>query len=77
MINFLLSYDRRSGDLEIQEFRGEGGRASALRARLKAEGRVAGSDREVVVIAADSEEALRRTHARYFKSVTELALAQS
>jgi hypothetical protein len=73
VINFLLAYDRRTGALEIKEFRGENARARALAARLQTEGRSRGTDREVVVIAADSKDELRRTHARYFQTVGDLA----
>ncbi len=53
----------------------EGQRDEALAARLRLEKQNAreGRDREVVLLEAISEEALRATHARYFKTLRELA----
>jgi len=73
MNNYLLVYDRRSGALTVEEFAGPSGRAPALKARLQMERQPGHEDTEVVVIAADSQDDLKRTHARYFGSVATLA----
>lgn len=72
MTSFLMRYDRRTGDLEVTEFAGENARQDALTARVQAESERASADVEVVVLAADSLDELKRTHGRYFKSVPEL-----
>lgn len=68
---FLMVFDRPRGRLLVnQEFTD---RASALRARFRAEREHSGSrDIEVVVLGADSVDALHRTHARYFETAGDL-----
>ena len=71
---FLLIYNQRSGDLEVEEFAQAADAALDRRFELERENR----DRpevEVVVLSAQSLEALERTHARYFKNVRQLASA--
>ncbi|MDP9796159.1 hypothetical protein J2S43_004671 [Catenuloplanes nepalensis] len=72
MKHFLLVFDRQQGSiLQKTEFADS---ASALNARFSAEVTYGGnSDIEVVVLGAASETALRRTHSRYFKNVSEMA----
>jgi hypothetical protein len=72
MRHFLLVYDRsRAALLEKRAF---DDRDAAFHARFEAE-RAHRSDPsiEVVVLSADSEEALLRTHARYFQTIAEMA----
>jgi hypothetical protein len=70
MKHFLIAYDRRHGQVvTFQEFPDS---TSALHARFQAERDRRSRDTEIVVLSAESEEALRRTHARYFKGVGEL-----
>jgi len=66
---FLVIYDRDAGRLkQLSAFDGS---KDALRERFRAER--AQPDAEIVVLSARSENALRRTHARYFAdSVSEL-----
>lgn len=72
MSYFLLVYNRSSGALELTEF-GEGQGARASRERLDRELAERGRpEMEVVVLRSPSRAALERTHARYFKSVSEL-----
>jgi hypothetical protein len=72
MAHFLLIYDRSAGRLLRQEQYGSS--AEALEARFAAEREFAGQEQvEVVAFNADSEEALRRTHGRYFLTLGELA----
>ncbi|BCJ52210.1 hypothetical protein Asp14428_36850 [Actinoplanes sp. NBRC 14428] len=72
MKHYLLIFDRVRGEvLREEEFLD---RATALKARFKAEraGNLS-KDIEVVILGADSADALRRTHARYFRTAGELA----
>lgn len=71
---FLLVYDQGAGRLlEMVEF-GPEERAEALRRRFARETKELGnSSIEVVVLGAQSQEALRRTHGRYFQTAAELA----
>jgi hypothetical protein len=69
--HFLLVYDRSKGELLAQERFDTA--AGAMAARRKAESAHRGSDGiEVVALSAESEEALRETHARYFLGLKEL-----
>lgn len=73
MTQFLLRYRRSTGDLLQFEDLGPD-RAAAMDRRLEEEkAHKDDSDVEVVLLSASSREALIRTHARYFKSVSELA----
>jgi len=70
--HFVVVYDRASGSL-IRLDRFAGG-SEALEARFRAEAEFRGRpDVEVVALAAESEEELRRTHGRYFLGLDELA----
>ena len=75
MTQYLIRYRRSTGDLLQFEDLGPD-RAAAMGRRLEEE-RVHKDDPdiEVVLLTASSREALIRTHARYFKSVPELAAA--
>jgi hypothetical protein len=74
MQQFLVIYDRRAGT--IIRHRGYSSSHSALAARFTAEREFRSTpDVEVVVLGADSWEALKTTHSRYFKPVQELAEA--
>jgi len=72
MARYLVVFDRDSSSmLEMRQFDDV---KSALSARLKAEAHYV--DRhsvEVVVLSAKSEEALRKTHLRYFESYRDIA----
>ena len=72
---FLLEYDRQAGRLiRMDEFESSQ-RAEASKARLNLEIALfrEGVNREVVLLEADSEQALRKTHNRYFRDVSALA----
>jgi hypothetical protein len=71
---FLLAYDRRLGRLlDLKEF-GEHQRAQALAERFRREAAERERpDVEVVLLGAESRADLERTHARYFKSLEEIA----
>ena len=71
---FLIIYDRKTGSILDQREYGPEDRDEALRARSARE--LIEKDRpdlEVVVLGAESLEALQKTHSRYFKSFEELS----
>lgn len=72
MQHFLVVYDRRAGAIVREEaFDNE---RDALTERFRTERlHRADDDIEVVVLSAESRRALRRTHARYFLTLSELA----
>jgi hypothetical protein len=71
---FLIEYDRNRG--EIVSFRkfddSEQQDAEEARLEMELELNRLGTEREVVILEAASEEALRRTHRRYFENLSEL-----
>lgn len=72
---FLIEYDRPTGKLiQLRKFDDDLRRVSED-ARLELELRLnrEGTEHEVVILDAPSEEALRHTHGRYFKDLAELA----
>lgn len=72
VLHFLLVFDRTHGRLLSE--RPFADDRKALEERFRAERlHRANPGIEVVVLTAESKEALRRTHARYFQSVSELA----
>lgn len=72
MRNFLIVYDRRTGEVDVREFPPGQGR-EAIRARFETEAEHRGEpDIEVVVIGSRSREELLATHSRYFRSAREL-----
>ena len=70
---FLLVYDRKAGALiSRREFSAEQ-RADALEERFAQERSLADrADVEVVLLGAESWEALEKTHSRYFKTIEDL-----
>lgn len=74
---FLIEYNRSEGRLvTLREFDGSQ-RQEALDSRLELELELnrKGVDHEVVLLEAASEEALHRTHLRYFASLAEMLRA--
>jgi hypothetical protein len=69
MIHFLLTYSLTKGELvDVQQFR-DG--AIAARAYVDAEkARVGDDDYEIVLVGADSLDALKTTHGHYFSGTT-------
>ncbi|MGI9068155.1 MAG: hypothetical protein ACR2HX_17350 [Pyrinomonadaceae bacterium] len=74
---FLIQYDRNRGEVvTIQEFDdSEREYAENVRLEMELELNRLGTEREVVILEAASEEALRRTHRRYFEDLSELLKA--
>lgn len=71
---FLIEYDRNRGRIvTFTEFKdSEQRKAEELRLQKELELNRLGTEREVVLLQASSEDALRRTHRRYFEDLTEL-----
>ena len=75
---FLIVYDRTSGELvRFQEFpEAERTRAQDCRLEVEVELLRSGTQREVVLLEAPSDSALRRTHRRYFETAEQLGTPQ-
>lgn len=71
---FLLEYDRRRGHLASRRIFESGARREAENARLQLELNLnqRGVDHEVVLLEAADEEALQRTHRRYFENLNQM-----
>jgi len=74
---FLIDYERSRGQIVTLETFDDSERRKAEDARLQKELELnrLGVEREVVLLEAETEEALRRTHRRYFEDLAELANA--
>lgn len=72
MKHYLLVYDRRLGSLLREEVFLDGGKALDRRFQLEPAYKD-DADVEIVVLSASSREALLATHARYFRTLGELA----
>jgi hypothetical protein len=71
---FLIEYDRQRGEIVTFKRFGEGESGLAVKARLELELDLnsRGIEREVVLLEAENEEAVRRTHRRYFEDLAQL-----
>ena len=67
---FLLDYDHDTSEVSVTPIEEVG---EALAAYSKREGEALGSSHEVVLFYGESEDDLRRTHARYFFDIAEMA----
>ena len=74
---FLIEYDRPSGRMVTFRKFADSERQEAKEARLELELELnrQGIKHEVVILGAASEEAIRRTHRRYFEDLAELAIS--
>jgi hypothetical protein len=74
---FLLEYDRARGDLSSIRSYSDADRELAESDRLQRELQLhrSGVQREVVLLQAESEAALRETHGRYFEDLAALTAA--
>jgi hypothetical protein len=72
---FLIDYDRRDGKIVTLRTFEDSQRRDAQEARLELELALnrRGIEREVVLLDAADEAAIRRTHRRYFADLAELA----
>lgn len=73
---FLIEYDRTSGTTTaIRRFAERDlGEAAEVRLQLELSLLPGGLSREVVLLEASTEEALRQTHRRYFEHLSDLAI---
>lgn len=71
MSQFMIVYDRESGKAVVREFSGDDAVNQALQARFDAE-RTAGPNVEIATLTAASEDELRATHSRYFRSASDM-----
>lgn len=71
---FLIDYDRSRGQLvALRSFSGsERDAAEEARLELELDLNRRGIEREVALLEADSESALRKTHRRYFETLSSL-----
>jgi hypothetical protein len=71
---FLIEYDRKRGRIvTFREFDdSERRNADDTRLEMELELHRQGIEREVVILEANSEEAIRRTHRRYFEDISKL-----
>jgi hypothetical protein len=69
---FLIEYDRSKGRIVSMRTFGDVRVASDARLILELDLRRRGEDHEVVLLDAEDEQALRRTHGRYFESLSEI-----
>lgn len=76
---FLIDYDRSRGELSSIEMFDDSERATAENQRLKRELSLhrQGVKREIVLLQAASEDALKETHGRYFADIATLAETES
>lgn len=76
---FLIEYDRPKGRIVIFTTFKDSERFDAEKSRLDLELDLnrRGVDHEVVILEAESEEAIRRTHRRYFEDVRTIATSAS
>jgi hypothetical protein len=72
---FLIQYDRTSGFLVALEPFDDRGIASDARLQLEVRLHREGTPHEVVLLEAESEADLKKTHARYFKKAKQLGNA--
>jgi hypothetical protein len=72
---FLIDYDRRAGRIAEMRRYDDSQRALAMEERLNIEltHNASGIEREVVLLEAADEAAIRQTHQRYFADLAELA----
>lgn len=71
-MTFIIQYDREAGKIDVLRSFGDRAAAEAFRLELEIGALSTGMDREIVTLEAESEEALRRTHRRYFDDVAQL-----
>ena len=68
---FLIDYDKRTGSIRLFKSFADHERHQAEQLRLEFE-IIGRADAEVVLLESEDEETVRKTHARYFESATDL-----
>jgi len=74
---FLISYDRRLGQISALRAFDDAERQQAEQARLDLDLSNVQGLSEVVLLEAETEENLRKTHRRYFESVSDILMHDS
>jgi len=74
---FLISYDRRLGQIRALRSFDDAERQIAEQARLDLDLSNAEELSEVVLLEAETEEKLRKTHRRYFESASDILMRDS
>lgn len=71
---FLIEYDRPQGLIIRKKYFNDSDKDAAQAARLiwELERHSQGKDREIVILEAESEAAVHRTHRRYFEKLAQL-----
>jgi hypothetical protein len=72
MWNFLVVYNRRTGENTVREFPPGSGREAARQRFIEERAHRGDPDIEVVVLGSGSREELEKTHSRYFRSAREM-----
>lgn len=72
MARYLLQFNRLTGQVSLTTFTGTDAGRRAMHARFRADAARESADVEIVVLQARDEEELRKTHRRYFESLTAL-----
>jgi hypothetical protein len=67
MAGFVIQYNRRTKESEVTEFLEPNGHREAMRRRLELERERHDPEIEIVSLASDSLQTVRRTHSRYFE----------
>lgn len=66
MVGFLVTYNRRTGAGQVEEFGGLDGPRRAFERRLQLESERQNPDIEIAALSSDSLDTLKVTHSRYF-----------
>lgn len=74
MPGFVIQYNRRTGQSHVTSFAEKNGNRAALRHRLQLESERVDADIEIVSVVSDSLETVRRTHSRYFREESPVAV---
>lgn len=70
MLNFIITYKRKSGESRIAQFHDS---IRAIRERLRLEAEISDPGIEIAHISAPSLESLKKSHSRYFMGKVEVA----
>ncbi len=73
MSYYLVVYDRSTGAVEVEEYTDNERELALHRRFIREREQAKRPEVEIVVLGAESREALEQTHGRYFKTFQELA----
>lgn len=66
MSSFVIQYNRRTGEVHVQEFKGTHANRQGIQRRVELERERTDKSVEIVSLVSDSLEMIRKTHSRYF-----------